>query len=49
MLRYIYDLDPMSPCKTGQLSNLEHMEQSVELKHIVHLYAAADKYDQRVQ
>jgi ankyrin repeat protein len=48
MLRYFYDLDPMSPCATGMPSMISisnQTEPSAKLKHIVHLYAAADKYD----
>jgi hypothetical protein len=45
MLRYFYDLDPMSRCETGRPSIPEQTEPSAKLTHIVHLYAAADKYD----
>ncbi|KAF2816522.1 uncharacterized protein BDZ99DRAFT_566341 [Mytilinidion resinicola] len=45
MLRHFYNLEPMSPCETDRPSTPNQTDASAKLKHIVHLYAAADKYD----
>ncbi|KAF2687530.1 ankyrin [Lentithecium fluviatile CBS 122367] len=45
MLRYFYDLDPMPPCETYKPSIPEQTKLFAKLKHIVHVYAVADKYD----
>jgi hypothetical protein len=45
MLRHFYDLDPMSPCERGRLSTSTQTESFAKLRYLVHLYAAADKYD----
>ncbi|ORY09036.1 ankyrin repeat-containing domain protein [Clohesyomyces aquaticus] len=45
MIRHFYDLDPMSPCEPARPSTPDQTDPSTKLKHIVHLYAVADKYD----